>query len=146
MTEVKSSKKPHKVDISQITPLASPPSRTIGLTPPRDDVEKEKKEDETVVGDMGEGGGDTAGGAGVDGRGKGLKTEMESSEATPRQTIYIKRPSSGGGATSGAVRSPQFTDVSADSWDTHNPAYDDLPHAPRWSLTQGSRMNIVDCT
>ncbi|KAM0064468.1 hypothetical protein Hdeb2414_s0003g00103281 [Helianthus debilis subsp. tardiflorus] len=27
------------------------------------------------------------------------------------------------------------------SWDTHNPACDDLPHAPRWNLTQGSRMN-----
>ncbi|KAJ0837547.1 hypothetical protein HanRHA438_Chr16g0779391 [Helianthus annuus] len=51
------------------------------------------------------------------------------------------RPSSGGGATSGVVRSPQFINVGADPWDTHNPACDDLPHVPRWKLTQGSRMN-----
>ncbi|KAJ0540042.1 hypothetical protein HanHA300_Chr08g0293681 [Helianthus annuus] len=129
--EVKSGKKPRKLDISQITPPTSPPSRTIGLTPPWDDSEKQKKEDEAAVGNVGEGGGDTAGGVGVDDRGKGIETEVESSEATPRQTIYTKRPSSGGGATSGAVRSPQFTNVRADSWDTHNPACDDLPHAPR---------------
>ncbi|MFS8019239.1 hypothetical protein Hanom_Chr15g01401471 [Helianthus anomalus] len=67
--------------------------------------------------------------------------KVESSEATPHQTIYTKRPSSGGGATFGVVRSSQFTNVGADSWDTHNPACDDLPHAPRWNLTQGSRMN-----
>ncbi|KAJ0482841.1 hypothetical protein HanIR_Chr13g0658341 [Helianthus annuus] len=107
--EIKSGKKPRKLDISQITPPASPPSRTIGLTPPRDDPEKKKKkEDEAAVEDVGEGGGDVAGGAGASGgdRGKGIETEVESSEATPCQTIYTKCPSSGGGATSGAVRSP----------------------------------------
>ncbi|KAJ0641010.1 hypothetical protein HanLR1_Chr16g0622261 [Helianthus annuus] len=139
--EAKSGKKPRKVDISQITPPASPPSRTISLTPSRDGSEKEKKEDETAAGNAGEGGSDTAGVAGVDDRGKGIEAEVESSEATPHQTIYTKRPSSGGGATSGAGRSPQFTHVCADSWDTHNPACDDLSHAPHWNLTQGSRMN-----
>ncbi|KAJ0928454.1 hypothetical protein HanRHA438_Chr04g0194211 [Helianthus annuus] len=136
--EVKFGKKPRKVDISQITPPASPPSRTVGLTPSRDDPGKKKNEDEISVEDVGEGGGDAAGGGGVDDRGKRIETEAESSEATPHQTIYTKRPSSGGGATSGAVHSPQFTNVRADSWDTHNPACDDLPHAPRWNLTQGS--------
>ncbi|KAJ0860260.1 hypothetical protein HanRHA438_Chr13g0621731 [Helianthus annuus] len=99
---------------------------------------------------VGEGGGAGAGGAsgtgfdGGDGKGKGVETGMESSETTPHQTIYTKRPPGGkGGATSGVVRSPQFENVHADSWDTHNPACDDLPHVPRWNLTQGSRMNVV---
>ncbi|MFS7961290.1 hypothetical protein Hanom_Chr08g00713231 [Helianthus anomalus] len=117
--EIKSGKKPRKLDISQITPPASPPSRTIGSTPPRDDPGKRKAEDETVAENMGEGGGDKS---------KGVETEVETSD---------------GGATSGVVRSSQFEKVHADSWDTHNPACDDLPHAPRWSLTQGSRMNNV---
>ncbi|MFS7967835.1 hypothetical protein Hanom_Chr09g00790411 [Helianthus anomalus] len=30
------------------------------------------------------------------------------------------------------------------AWDTYNPARDDLPHAPRWNLTQGSRMSDID--
>ncbi|KAJ0764930.1 hypothetical protein HanPI659440_Chr08g0297721 [Helianthus annuus] len=140
-TGVKSGKGPRRLDISQITPPTSPPSRTIGLTPPRDDLGKKKKEDEAAAENVGEGGGDVAGGEGAGDRGKGVKTEVESSEATPRQTIYTKRPPGGGGATSGAVRSPQFENVHADSWDTHNPACDNLPHAPRWNLTQGSRMN-----
>ncbi|MFS8035331.1 hypothetical protein Hanom_Chr17g01591801 [Helianthus anomalus] len=72
----------------------------------------------------------------------GVDTEVESSEATPHQTIYTKRPpGGGGGATSGVAHSPQFKNIRADSWDTHNPACDDLPHAPRWNLTQGSRLN-----
>ncbi|MFS7991263.1 hypothetical protein Hanom_Chr12g01068721 [Helianthus anomalus] len=145
-TEVKSVKKPRKLDISQITPPASPPSSTVGLTPPRDDPEKKKKEDEIVADDVDEGGGDAAGAGGVDDRGKRIETEVESSEATLPQTIYTKRPSSSGGATSGAVRSPQFTNVGADSGDTHNPTCDDLSHAPRWNLTQGSRMNdLANC-
>ncbi|MFS7956996.1 hypothetical protein Hanom_Chr07g00661201 [Helianthus anomalus] len=70
---------------------------------------------------------------------------MESNETTPHQTIYTKRPpGGGGGATSGVVCSPQFENVRVDSWETHNPACDDLPHAPRWRLTQGSRMNDLD--
>ncbi|KAJ0818625.1 hypothetical protein HanPI659440_Chr00c01g0704611 [Helianthus annuus] len=149
-TGVKSGKGPRRLDISQITPPQSPPSRTIGSTPPRDDLGEKKKEDEAVAENVGEGGGDVAGGAGAGGsaggegagdRGKGVETEVESSEATPHQTIYTKRPPGGGGATSGVVRSPQFEHVHADSWDTYNPACDDLPHAPRWNLTQGSWMN-----
>ncbi|KAM0025712.1 hypothetical protein Hdeb2414_s0021g00577761 [Helianthus debilis subsp. tardiflorus] len=98
---------------------------------------------------VGEGGSDVAGddgaGGGGDDKGKGVNTEMESSENTPHHTIYTKRPSGGGGgATSGVARSPQFENIRVDSWDTHNPACDDLPHAPHWNLTQGSRMNDLD--
>ncbi|KAJ0499719.1 hypothetical protein HanLR1_Chr13g0507671 [Helianthus annuus] len=145
-TVVKTGKKPRIVDISQITPPASPPSRTVGLTPPRDDVEAGKKEGGGVTEDVGEGGGNAGvvGGEGGADKGKGVEVEVESSEATPRQTIYTKRPSGGDGATSGVVRSPQFEHNPADSWGTQNPACDDLPHAPRWNLTQGSRMNDVN--
>ncbi|KAJ0857575.1 hypothetical protein HanRHA438_Chr13g0591771 [Helianthus annuus] len=104
-----------------------------------------KKEDEVTAERVGEGGGDvarqSAGGASGDGKGKGVDIEVESSETAPHQTIYTKRPPGGGGATSGAAHSPQFENVHGDSWDTQNPACDDLPHAPRWNLTQGSRMN-----
>ncbi|KAJ0928682.1 hypothetical protein HanRHA438_Chr04g0196761 [Helianthus annuus] len=143
---VKIGKKPRVVDISQITPPASPPSMTVGLTPPRDDLEAKKKGGEGVAENVGEGGGDAGGvdGEGVADKGKGIEAEMESSEATPRQTIYTKRPSGGDVATSGVVRSPQFEHNPADSWGTQNPACDDLPHAPRWNLTQGSRMNDVN--
>ncbi|KAM0051424.1 hypothetical protein Hdeb2414_s0007g00236331 [Helianthus debilis subsp. tardiflorus] len=50
-------------------------------------------------------------------------------------------PGGDGGATSGVFRSPEFENVQGGSWDTHNPACDDLPHTPHWRLTQGSRMN-----
>ncbi|KAJ0879816.1 hypothetical protein HanRHA438_Chr10g0455891 [Helianthus annuus] len=140
-TGVKPGKGPRRFDISDITPPQSPPSRTVGLTPPRDDNGKKKKEDEAVAETVGEGGGDVAGGEGAGDKGKGVEAEVESSEATSRQTIYTKRAPVGDGATSGVVRSPQFEKVHADSWDMHNPACDDLPHAPRWNLTQGSRMN-----
>ncbi|KAJ0507227.1 hypothetical protein HanIR_Chr11g0503991 [Helianthus annuus] len=152
MAESKTSKKPRPVDISQITPPTSPPSRTVGLTPPRDDVDVTVKGGEgfegifeggdAAGGDVGgdAGGGDGAGGdvAGVD-KGKGVEVEMESSETTPQQTIYTKRPPGGGGATSGAVRDSYFEHIPDDSWG--NPACDDMPHVPRWSLTQGSRMD-----
>ncbi|KAJ0502479.1 hypothetical protein HanHA300_Chr11g0413401 [Helianthus annuus] len=84
---------------------------------------------------------DSRGGAGdagvVGGRGKGVETEAESSETTPHQTIYTRRPpgSGGGGVTSGVPQSHEFENIQAGSWDTHNPACDDLPHAPRRSLT-----------
>ncbi|KAF5800095.1 hypothetical protein HanXRQr2_Chr07g0312071 [Helianthus annuus] len=141
---VKIGKKPRMVDISQITPPTSPPSRTVDLTPPRDDAGTGEKGGEGVAEDVGEGGGD-AGIVGGDAgavKGKGVEVEGESSETTPRQTIYTKRPPGGGGATSGVVRSPQFEHNPADSWG--NPACDDLPHAPRWNLTQGSRMDDVN--
>ncbi|MFS7978181.1 hypothetical protein Hanom_Chr10g00912561 [Helianthus anomalus] len=94
---------------------------------------------------IGEGGGDGAGGAGDDGRGKGVDTKAESSEATHRQTIYTRRPpASSGGAASGVPRGHEFKNFQGGSWDTHNPSCDDLPHAPRWNLTQGSRMNDHD--
>ncbi|KAM0034085.1 hypothetical protein Hdeb2414_s0016g00493311 [Helianthus debilis subsp. tardiflorus] len=117
--------------------------------PPEDPVEKEKQVNVEVE-KIGVGGGngagdDGAGDVGGDGRGKGAETEAESSEATHRQTIYTRRPpASGGGATSGVPRGHEFENVQAGSWDTHNPTCDDLPHAPRWNLTQGSQMNELD--
>ncbi|MFS7902359.1 hypothetical protein Hanom_Chr01g00010381 [Helianthus anomalus] len=44
----------------------------------------------------------------------------------------------------GTPRSPEFENVQARSWDTHNPTCDDLLHALRWKLTQGSWMNDHD--
>ncbi|MFS8001813.1 hypothetical protein Hanom_Chr13g01194751 [Helianthus anomalus] len=63
---------------------------------------------------------------------EGVETNVESSEATPKQgTIYTKCvPGSGRGGASGTRKSPEFTHVQSGSWDTHNPACDDLPHAP----------------
>ncbi|KAJ0678165.1 hypothetical protein HanOQP8_Chr12g0444771 [Helianthus annuus] len=145
-TGVKPGKGPRRFDISDITPPQSPPSRTVRLTPPRDGTREKEKPSEVVAETVGEGGGDVAGDEGVGGKGKGVETELESSEATPCQTIYTKRAPGGEGATYGVVRSPQFEKVHADSWDTHNPACDDLPHAPRWNLTQGSRMSdLANC-
>ncbi|KAJ0866088.1 hypothetical protein HanRHA438_Chr12g0547791 [Helianthus annuus] len=141
---VKTGKKPCVVDISQITPPASPPSRTVGLTPPRDDVDVGTRGGEGFTEGVVEGGADAGGDGGGDGgvdKGKGVEMEMESSETTPQQTVYTKRPPGGGGATSGVVRNPHLEHDPADSWG--NPACDDLPHAPRWNLTQGSRMNDV---
>ncbi|KAF5804340.1 hypothetical protein HanXRQr2_Chr05g0195931 [Helianthus annuus] len=147
-TAIKIGKKPRVVDISRITPPTSPPSRTVRLTPPHDGVDVGKRGEEGVTEVMGEGGGDAGtvaddvgGDAGV-GKGKGVEVEIESSETTPQQTIYTKRPPGGGGATSGVVRSPQFEHDPADSWG--NPTCDDLPHVPRWNLTQGSRMDDVN--
>ncbi|KAJ0747589.1 hypothetical protein HanOQP8_Chr05g0191281 [Helianthus annuus] len=168
MAATKTSKKPRPVDISQITPPTSPPSRTVGLTPPRDGADATVRGGEgffegifeggdVAGGDVGSGhgaggdvGGDVGGGhgaggdvAGVD-KGKGVEVEMESSETTPQQTIYTKRPPGGGGATSGTVRDSHFERVPDDSWG--NPACDDMPHVPRWSLTQGSRMtDLQNC-
>ncbi|XP_022037664.2 uncharacterized protein LOC110940437 isoform X5 [Helianthus annuus] len=140
--ESKTSKKPRPVDISHITPPTSPPSRTVGLTPPRDDADVTVKGGEGFEGIFEGGdaaGGDVGGDAGGVDKGKGIEVEMESSETTPQQTIYTKRPPVEGGATSGFVRSPHFEQNPGDSWG--NPACDDLPHLPRWGLTQGSRMN-----
>ncbi|KAJ0790368.1 hypothetical protein HanPI659440_Chr05g0214671 [Helianthus annuus] len=129
-----------KVDISKITAPTSPPSRTFNLSPDRDDLGDKRKPDDVEVECVGEGGG--AGGAGGDDRGKGVETGVESSETTPRQTIYTRGPlNAGGGASSNVPQSHEFENVQAGYWDTHNPACDDLPHAPRWHLTQGSRMN-----
>ncbi|KAM0013319.1 hypothetical protein Hdeb2414_s0044g00741851 [Helianthus debilis subsp. tardiflorus] len=138
---VKSGRTSRKVDISKITPPTSPPSRTFGLSPPPEGLAEKEKKVHVEVEQVGEGGGE-GGDAGGDGRGKGVDTEAKSSEATHRQTIYTRRPpASSGGATSGVPRSHKFENIQARSCDTHNPACDDLPHAPRWNLTQGSRMN-----
>ncbi|KAM0047657.1 hypothetical protein Hdeb2414_s0008g00265791 [Helianthus debilis subsp. tardiflorus] len=138
------SKKLRPVDVSRITPPTSPLSRTVGLTPPRDSVGVNVGGGEVFV-EGTFGGGDAARGDGAGGdvaggdKGKGVEVEMESSETTPQQTIYTKRPPGGGGATSRTVRDAHFERVPDDSWG--NPACDDMPHIPRWSLTQGSRMD-----
>ncbi|KAM0025847.1 hypothetical protein Hdeb2414_s0021g00579421 [Helianthus debilis subsp. tardiflorus] len=102
--------------------------------------------EEIYVSSGSRGGAVDVGGAGDGDRGKGIETEAKSSETTPHQSIYTRRPpgSCGGGVTSGVARSPEFENIRAGSWDTHNPTCDDLPHAPRWKLTQGSRMNDHD--
>ncbi|MFS7936329.1 hypothetical protein Hanom_Chr05g00414301 [Helianthus anomalus] len=132
----KSGKSTRRVDISQITPPESPPSRTFDLSSLRPDPKgKEKGDDvevEQVREDVGAGAGAGAGG----GRGDGVETEVESSEATPHATVYMKRvPGSEGGGASGTRQSPEFQHIQGGSWDTHNPACDDLPHAPHWNLT-----------
>ncbi|KAJ0668957.1 hypothetical protein HanPI659440_Chr17g0695561 [Helianthus annuus] len=70
---------------------------------------------------------------------EGAKTDWESSEATLQGTIYTRRgpPTPGGGGPSGSWQGLEFRRVEGGgSWTEHNPACDDLPHAPRWGLTQ----------
>ncbi|KAJ0713928.1 hypothetical protein HanPI659440_Chr13g0483971 [Helianthus annuus] len=143
----KSSKGARKIDISKITPPASPPSKPLDLSPHLPDTRGKEKEDEVeqvrnAAEDV------AAGTGGGEDYVEGVETNIESSEATPQQgTIYTKRvPGSGGRGAYGTRKSPEFTHVQSGSWDTHNPACDDLPHVPHWNLTQGSRMNdIVNC-
>ncbi|KAM0017217.1 hypothetical protein Hdeb2414_s0027g00685621 [Helianthus debilis subsp. tardiflorus] len=136
---VKSRKTSRKIDISEITPPTSPPSRTFGMSSPPEDLGEKEKQIHVEAEQVGEGGDDGAGG---DGRGKGVETEAQSSEATPRPTIYTRHPpGAAGGATSKVPQSHEFENIQTGSWDTHNPACDDLSHAPRWNLTQGSLIN-----
>ncbi|KAJ0809875.1 hypothetical protein HanPI659440_Chr01g0020251 [Helianthus annuus] len=145
---VKSGKVPRKVDISKITPPTYPPSRTFGLSPPHADRGK-RKEDDVEVEQVGEGGGDArgAGDVGAGAGGGGVDVQGESSEAIPQHTIYTKViRGSGQGGASGTHHSPEYEHVQGGSWDTHNPACADLLHAPRWNLTQGSRMTeLANC-
>ncbi|KAM0032429.1 hypothetical protein Hdeb2414_s0016g00474911 [Helianthus debilis subsp. tardiflorus] len=121
---VKSSKGVLKVDVSKITP---PLPRHPEL------LEDEVEQVEIVAENVADAGGDERGG--------GVDIEVESSEATPRHTIYTRRPpGSGGGGSSGVRRSPEYKQVQGGFWDTLNSACADLLHAPRWNLTQGSRM------
>ncbi|MFS8008255.1 hypothetical protein Hanom_Chr14g01270521 [Helianthus anomalus] len=93
-----------KVDVSKITPPTSPPSRTFDMSPPHADLGGKRKEDDVEVEPVGEGGagGGYGGVGGNEGVGGDANSEVESSEATPRHTIYTKRPpGSGGGGTSG---------------------------------------------
>ncbi|KAF5758972.1 hypothetical protein HanXRQr2_Chr16g0735591 [Helianthus annuus] len=91
---LKPGKGARKVDVSKITPPTSPPSRTFDQSPPHADPGEKRKEDDVEVEQVGEGG--SAGAGGGDGRGGGVDTEVESSEATPRHTIYTKRVRSSG--------------------------------------------------
>ncbi|KAJ0952434.1 hypothetical protein HanPSC8_Chr02g0072191 [Helianthus annuus] len=132
-----------KIDISKITQPASPPSKPLDLSPPRSDPKRKGKEDDVEVDRTEKLVEDVAAGARRDEvHAEGVETEVESSEATLQGTIYTKHVrSSGGGGASGTHQSLEFHRVQGGSWTTHNPACDDLLHAPHWTLTQGSRMN-----
>ncbi|KAM0043788.1 hypothetical protein Hdeb2414_s0010g00345451 [Helianthus debilis subsp. tardiflorus] len=133
-----------KIDISKITPpTPPPPSRPLDLSPPHPDLKGKGKEDEIEVDQTEKVVEDVAAGVGKgDVRVDGVETKVEFSEATSHATIYTKRvQSSGEGGASGTRQSPEFQHVQGGTWTTHNPACHDLPHAPHWTLTQGSRMN-----
>ncbi|KAJ0800052.1 hypothetical protein HanPI659440_Chr03g0098511 [Helianthus annuus] len=121
-----------KIDISKITPPAPPPSRPLDLSPPRLDPKGKDKEGEVEVDQSERVVENVAAGAGkADVHAEGVETEWESSEATPPGTVYTKRlRGSGGGGASGCRKGPEFHRVEGGSWTTHNPACDDLPHAP----------------
>ncbi|KAM0059550.1 hypothetical protein Hdeb2414_s0005g00182651 [Helianthus debilis subsp. tardiflorus] len=57
--------------------------------------------------------------------------------------VVVMRAAGEGGA-SGTHHSPEYEHVQGWSCDTHNPACADLPHAPRWNLTQGSRITDLN--
>ncbi|KAJ0741274.1 hypothetical protein HanOQP8_Chr06g0226241 [Helianthus annuus] len=113
------------------------------LLVPKDEVEQVEKVAENIAGVGGAGGGDDGDGA----RGAGDDVQEESSEATPHHTIYTKVVQGlGQGGASGTHHSPEYIHVQGGSWDTHNPACADLRNAPRWNLTQGSRMTeLANC-
>ncbi|MFS8032677.1 hypothetical protein Hanom_Chr17g01560521 [Helianthus anomalus] len=111
---VKLGKGTRKVDISKITPPTSLRSRAFDLPPPHADLGEKRKQDDVQVEQVGEGG--VSGAAGGDGRGGGVDTKSESSEATPRHTIYTKRvQGSGEGGASGTHQSPEYEHVQGGS-------------------------------
>ncbi|KAM0063998.1 hypothetical protein Hdeb2414_s0003g00097451 [Helianthus debilis subsp. tardiflorus] len=80
------------------------------MSPPRADLGGKRKEDDVEVEQVKEGG--FAGAGGGDDRGGGVDTEVESSEATPRHTIYTRCVrSSGEGGASGTHHSPAYEHV-----------------------------------
>ncbi|KAM0021974.1 hypothetical protein Hdeb2414_s0023g00623301 [Helianthus debilis subsp. tardiflorus] len=101
-----------KIDISKITPPTSPPSRMstclpIGMT--------------SVI------------------RGNRMMWRLSVPVKVVEQVVLVMIVASTGcwgGASSKVPQSHEFENVQAGSWDTHNPACDDFPHAPRWNLTQ----------
>ncbi|MFS7921260.1 hypothetical protein Hanom_Chr03g00234701 [Helianthus anomalus] len=102
----------HKINISKITPPASPPSRHFNLSPPHPDSMGKEKEDEVeqvrnVAEDV------AAGAGGGEAYVEGAETEVESREATPQQgTIYTKRVRNFGEGGASCVRqSPKFKHV-----------------------------------
>ncbi|MFS8016375.1 hypothetical protein Hanom_Chr15g01367881 [Helianthus anomalus] len=127
-TSPKSGRSVCKVDISKITPPASPPSKPLDLFPPHSDPKGKGKEDdfevdwtEKLVKDP------------------GASARRDESHAEGVETEHV-RSSKGGGAHD-THQSTEFHRVQGGSCTTHNPACDDLPYAPHWTLTQGSRMN-----
>ena len=126
------------MNIEAITPPTSPPPATVGATPPRPaDKGKKVQEGASVVAPT------LPTGVVVQESGRregkdGHETDWEgSSEAGTDQGVrYTRRFPQGPTATGASGHSGSLL--------SHNPACDDLPHAPRWSLTQGSRMDSLD--
>ncbi|KAJ0680761.1 hypothetical protein HanPI659440_Chr16g0627981 [Helianthus annuus] len=117
----KSGRSTRKIDISKITPPTSPPPRPLDLSPPHPDPKGKGKEDEVEADQTEKVVESVAVGAG--------KGDVRADDAETE------------GGASGTRQSLEFQHVQGGSWTTHNPACDDLPHAPHWTLTQGSRMN-----
>ncbi|KAM0008273.1 hypothetical protein Hdeb2414_s0008g00294001 [Helianthus debilis subsp. tardiflorus] len=122
-----------KIDISKITPPASPPSKPLDLSPPHPDPKGKGKEDDVEVDKTKRVVENVVAGSGRDDvHAQGVETKWESSEATPQGTVYTKRVrSSGGGGASDSRHGLEFHRVEGESWTAHNPACDDLPHVPR---------------
>ncbi|KAJ0490013.1 hypothetical protein HanHA300_Chr12g0450541 [Helianthus annuus] len=111
----KSGKGTRKVDISKITPPASPPSRTFSLSPPHPDSKgKEKKDEVEQVENVAE---NIAGVGGAGGARGGVDdVQEESSEATPHHTIYTKVvQGSGQGGASRTHHSSEYEHVQGGS-------------------------------
>ncbi|MFS7976078.1 hypothetical protein Hanom_Chr10g00888221 [Helianthus anomalus] len=88
---------------------------------------------------------------GIRERVESLETDVKSSETPPPVTKYtLRAPSIGeteGHGYSGRQGGSGYGKKEAgESWMAHNPACDNLPHTPNWSLVQGSRMdNMENC-
>ncbi|KAM0064940.1 hypothetical protein Hdeb2414_s0003g00108881 [Helianthus debilis subsp. tardiflorus] len=81
---LKPGKGARKVDVSNITPPTSPPSRTFDLSPPHSDSGEKRKEDDMKVEHFGEGG--SAGAGAGDGRGGGERASHQK-----RESEYLQR-------------------------------------------------------
>ncbi|KAM0010128.1 hypothetical protein Hdeb2414_s0080g00780081 [Helianthus debilis subsp. tardiflorus] len=140
-----------KIDVSKITPPTSHPSSSFDFSPPNPDPKGKGKEDDAERDKTEKLVENVVGGVEVEKGGvhvEGVETEWESSEATPQGTVHTKRiHTSRGGGASGSRQGPEIHRVEGGgSWTYHNPACDDLPHVPRWGLTQASRMaSLPNC-
>ncbi|KAF5818639.1 hypothetical protein HanXRQr2_Chr02g0068351 [Helianthus annuus] len=146
------SSKPTVLDISSIPGPESPPVAVFGESPVRDHVHPEH-----VKGNGPEGvvkyvfvekvQPSTLHGVVFRERVEGIKTDMESNEATPPVTQYTCRVPSGDegcGHSEGQGSSDSSRSEANGSWMAHNPACDNLPHASRWSRVQGSWIDSLD--
>ncbi|KAJ0713897.1 hypothetical protein HanPI659440_Chr13g0483531 [Helianthus annuus] len=137
-------------NIADITPPISPPPIWFDESPPRPDPKGKGKEGTVKGAAVKKVTPPVAPGVVIqdEAHAEGVEIDYESSEATPPQgTLYTRRgPSTSGGRDPSVSRQgPEFEKVrSGGSWMAHNPSCDDLPHAPRWNLIQGSRMDSLE--